>query len=119
MSKLYDNWNKFQCLSLQAILHLRKVKKFFCRICDKSFYAKNKLDDHNSRIYEPKKVEKLKCHKCEKTFSNQQSLKSHIKDTHSQISIKCETCGKSFTRTYSLKLHKSIVHEKLKKTVQL
>ena len=27
MSKLYDNWNKFQCLSLRAILHFRKVKK--------------------------------------------------------------------------------------------
>ena len=27
MSKLYDNWNKFQCLSLQAILHFQKVKK--------------------------------------------------------------------------------------------
>ena len=94
-----------------------KVRKFICKICDQSFYASSKLQDHISRNHETTEMENLKCHKCEKTFSNQPSLKSHLRDVHSQNSIKCDTCGKSFTRNSSLKLHMSIVHENLKKTI--
>ena len=42
MSKLYDNWNKFQCLSLRAILHFGKVKKDSLVSCF-AFFQKSRM----------------------------------------------------------------------------
>ena len=119
-------------------IHEEKKRQLFykCENCDKAFITPYKLQRHS---YSHSGLRPFQCSICVKSFSQSCNLKTHIKNTHSEVFTdvyslpllkilhqpyldkktknkvnkdnKCGSCGKSFSRGRHLKRHIHAVHE--------
>ena len=76
-----------------------------CPTCGKT--VKNLLSHQKSRLcHQGLLEEKYFCHKCGKNFYRKQSLKIHVKNVHSQVSVTCQICSKQFSNEAAMYKHK-------------
>ena len=77
---------------------------FSCPECSMVFYHQYKLRQHRWICHPPPEAAVI-CPQCGKQYKNPQSLKSHIRHTHSTMSFTCPSCNKVFTKKISLMRH--------------
>ena len=86
-------------------------KKFPCDKCGKSFKLPALLKTHQSTHIETKS---FTCNQCYVSFACKKYLRRHIKNTHTEgISFTCSDCEKSFKTRQALKKHVR-THTKIK-----
>ncbi|KAJ8930940.1 hypothetical protein NQ314_016204 [Rhamnusium bicolor] len=61
-----------------------RIKKFFCHLCPKSYFANNKLQKH---IRSHSGERPFQCSNCEKSFVDKSYIKQHLKTAHNIINI--------------------------------
>ena len=61
----------------------QELKKFACKLCNKSYTQSHSLNSHVRIVHEGRKAEKrYKCLSCSDAFTQSHSLKSHIQREH-------------------------------------
>ena len=61
----------------------QELKKFACKLCNKSYTQSHSLNSHVRIVHEGRKAEKrYKCPSCSDAFTQSHSLKSHIQREH-------------------------------------
>ncbi|KAJ8921216.1 hypothetical protein NQ315_013688 [Exocentrus adspersus] len=65
-----------------------RVKKFFCHLCPKSYFANNKLQKH-MRSHSGEKP--FQCPHCEKSFVDKSYIKQHLKTDHEVAKFELES----------------------------
>ena len=82
-----------------------KEKKFYCNECDKGFFRKKDLKNHE-QLHSGKS--NYNCDICNKSFSHISNLNRH-KRLHTNIKLYCcNICNKRFTQSSTLQRHKRI-----------
>ncbi|XP_053695733.1 zinc finger protein 883-like [Sabethes cyaneus] len=80
----------------------RKVRKFQCEFCQKTFAYQHKYKEH---VNMHKGIKSRQCRYCEKTFTHSSNLMMHER-IHTKIRPhKCATCNSSYVSTSALKKH--------------
>ena len=119
--------------------HVKEVHEksgdFACGFCEKRFYRKSVLIDHERKhtgekpyvcaecgkahdrksslnIHMQMKGERYPCEICERTFSLKKTLRNHIKYVHEKMkNFSCDICAKTFGMKEHLKRHIEDMHE--------
>eukprot|EP00092_Neocalanus_flemingeri_P032141 GFUD01034932.1.p1 GENE.GFUD01034932.1~~GFUD01034932.1.p1 ORF type:complete len:677 (+),score=138.46 GFUD01034932.1:265-2295(+) len=93
-------------------------KPFPCTHCDKAFPNQYSLKSHNlTHDRELAELRKVNCPECGKTLRDQQVLKNHMINIHTQeMPFKCDQCDKRFKQIGNLKQHQ-IIHSDVKKFI--
>ncbi len=98
-----------------------KIKNFYCDHCPKSFYVRQKMENHLKIHFN---IFDIPCDKCDLSFRSIQTLGVHKKLVHENIKRQstvapepCEICGKIFSSRQSCKSHYLSVHLKEKPNV--
>lgn len=122
------------CLNKGPVNNQKKLKKFICDLCNKSYVSKASLKSHiqNELIKNeptsrqcayckkfllladyPEHVEQkhqiLRCGTCTKVFFNTHSFKRHQRD-HKASKLSCDICNSQFLQKESLKHHMLSIH---------
>lgn len=61
-----------------------RVKKHFCHICPKSYFAKNKLTRH---MFSHTGEKPYVCHMCDRKFTDKSYVKQHLRTTHNIVEM--------------------------------
>ena len=88
----YKTWNKSQLEHHSKTIH-KKIKLYYCELCNKTFLSKLKLKRHKNSVHENVtvmthqkavhgKVKHLICFKCDCSFLKVKKLFEHIKAVH-------------------------------------
>ncbi|XP_037955648.1 zinc finger protein 573-like isoform X1 [Teleopsis dalmanni] len=85
----------------KKIVH-ESIKRYFCKSCDKGFYYKSELKQHNTFIHKPFLYE---CNECLFTTNYKNSFDIHMAMHREQLQHKCPICNRMFGRKYALNLH--------------
>lgn len=94
----------------------RKIK-YSCKLCDRSYNAKNNLHRHIKDKHLPKTSEPIRQYKCEmcgRGFARKGLLERHRESHLERVAFQCEQCGEVFDKKKKLRLH-VIKHETQKK----
>ena len=97
------------------VLHVRRVhekrKYHKCDSCDKTFFSKVEVKQHEIIHSEDKQVE---CELCKKLL-HQHYIKQHVNAVHlRRKDHKCDMCDQAFSHSASLKRHKVALHNGVK-----
>ena len=73
-----------------------------CKLCGKTFVkkdrAQSRTETHNPQYHE--------CTICSKTLRSRDSLRTHVRNAHSDATFICNVCGKSGMSKMRFKSHK-------------
>ena len=95
-------------LDLQILEIIEKCDGLWkCKVCGKSVHQKRQMQNHAERHIEG--MSHI-CHICNKSFSTRPSLRSHIKDVHSEL-LSCDLCGRSGMTKKNYYSHMSRQHK--------
>jgi uncharacterized Zn-finger protein len=91
------------------VIHIKKVKSFFCELCEYSTYSQCHLNNHLNSIHLG--IKDVKCDYCDKLFIHKSSLNDHINSVHKQMTRHtCDLCDfASYKKSY-LERHLNTVH---------
>merc|ERR1712129_26511 len=94
------------------VLHLRrdhlKLRPHQCLHCDKKFFEKQSLEQHQ-RVHDGKKP--FMCKHCGARFSGSSSMNTHIRTIHLKIKrFPCPHCEKKFGSLSALRSHAAAIH---------
>ena len=100
----------------------RREKKYFCEICEKTFYQQYELKEHVKVKHEGVRYN---CEHCARIFMQLSGLKHHLITSHpeqNQEEMKrrifmCEVCSRTFRSEPMLHYHKKR-HHQVKKRVR-
>jgi KRAB domain-containing zinc finger protein len=93
------------------VVHI-KSSNFFCDLCGKGFFRKQRIMNHIVTHIPPElRVRDYVCDICSHAFVTEGNLKQHISYVHSGRNLKCE-CGKMFKNPVNLRNHKNYTHNK-------
>ncbi|XP_062562678.1 zinc finger protein 91-like isoform X2 [Armigeres subalbatus] len=82
--------------------------KFFCKICDKGFFRKAKLDKHASVHSEQRNFE---CNICGKRFKSKEANRVHQRVHTEERPYVCHICNNAFRYNCGLKAHLEKGHD--------
>ena len=96
--------NELQSIKLISpiIEPIKKVSKFQCRFCSKSYKHQGSLRNHS---LQHERTAKFQCDKCTKSFYYPSQLKQHLVCHDVIKQYTCSVCGKKYRRPGSLKFH--------------
>jgi len=129
-----ENNSKLKCLNRTTDT---KVKKYTCSFCDESFFYRNSLSKHLSKVHcknlrgEDIKERIFNCVQCDKKYASESILAKHMKKAHlneiksekKSVYIKCHFCqdeykvneGETMTCFYKVHLEKKHSDQDLSK----
>ena len=81
---------------------IKRVRKFKCGKCDRSFENQHDVNVHFKDKHPP-----VKCDYCERSFACPASMLKH-RYTHYETMVECDTCGKGFQFQSQLKEHRRV-----------
>ena len=84
------------------------IKKYYCKMCIKSYPYPASLKTHIETVHEGKR---FKCEKCDHTSTQKVFIEEHTKRVHQAYRHVCTICKRKFTNQVSLDKHKSTKHE--------
>jgi KRAB domain-containing zinc finger protein len=91
-----------------GVIH-KKIKRFWCDVCDYSSYTRAKIEIHSNTVHLEKKY--FKCDHCDKTFSQKGHLGNHINRIYKKIkSYSCGLCNYTSCTKSELKGHSIRIH---------
>ena len=97
----------------QYISHGTKVQIFKCNKCDKEFFSKQRLNDHDRNHQESN----VKCQQCDKVLSSVKALDNHTKAVHDKIKrFSCDMCAFKAFKKEKFDKHVKKVHENAMET---
>ena len=96
-----SHMNKGTCLECQQKRHAGE-KLHTCKVCEKVFYLKSKLQGH-AKVHVGEKS--YTCTECGKLFTSKTNLMSHKKSHGDKESYECTKCEKAFKRERILRNH--------------
>lgn len=83
----------------------RKINRYECEICSKTYKTKNGIEFHILSIHCPSS-KKFKCQICNYVTVSQKALEGHQKKIHFKPrNFMCSECGKTFHLRSQLKMH--------------
>lgn len=85
-------------------------KPFLCKICQKSFAAKEYFKRHSLEHLETPK-QQLKCAICSYESVHKAALYTHNKRVHHSVVYQCKECGQNYASKTSLKNHTEVKHK--------
>ncbi|XP_055632575.1 zinc finger protein 564-like [Toxorhynchites rutilus septentrionalis] len=91
------------------VIH-KKIRKFQCEFCPKTFAYQHKYKEHTD-VH--KGIKARKCRYCDKTFTHSSNLIVHERIHTRSRPYTCKTCGSTHVTTSALKKHAK-THEKNK-----
>ena len=82
---------------------------FKCDQCHKSYYTEQKAEAHRAQCQGKNTERKYNCEECGRSYVMLCSLRTHIRERHSDFkpvkNLCCELCGKRFRHKKYLELH--------------
>ena len=81
---------------------IKRVRKFRCSKCDRSFESQHDVNMHFKETHPP-----VKCDYCERSFACPASMLKH-RYSHYETMIECDTCGKGFQFQSQLTEHRRV-----------
>lgn len=82
---------------------------FKCEQCHKSYYTEQKAEAHRAQCQGKNTERKYNCEECGRSYVMLCSLRTHIRERHSDFkpvkNLCCELCGKRFRHKKYLELH--------------
>ena len=92
--------------------YLGLVKKFSCRVCEKTFSSISGIKHHNKTKHDESNPNK--CKVCLKVFANKCLLDVHTRVHTGEKPYVCTTCNKGFAQKVHLKRHEATHSEERK-----
>ena len=92
----------------KSMVLLTREKHYPCEKCEKQFYQRSHLNDHNSSVHDGVRYP---CDQCDYNATAKSSLTKHVRSIHENISVtvSCEKCDKQFRSKTNLWQHNSTV----------
>jgi RNase P subunit RPR2 len=69
----------------------KKIKRFWCDVCDYPSYSRANLEKHSNAVHLGKKD--FKCDICDQAFSIKGNFKNHVNSVHNNLTrYSCDLC---------------------------
>ena len=93
---------RFVTVEYHLRCRIKRVRKFRCGKCDRSFESQHDVNVHFKETHPP-----VKCDYCDRSFACPATMLKH-RYSHYETMIECDTCGKGFQFQSQLTEHRRV-----------